>query len=139
MNACNWRKVSGLRSNSYGRTRRVLIGEIATLIHELPGSRPMASSTILRKLLEATRCWLFGAEMSRTARCKRSSLNLRCVPHRYFLETVNFSPVFLDIELGHSSNYIDRRSVKRLNRVWCCSIKARKSSPKLGANESHHS
>jgi hypothetical protein len=41
---------------------------------------------------------IFGAEMSRTARRKRSSLNLRCVSHSYFLETVNFSPVFLNIE-----------------------------------------
>jgi len=35
LNACNWRKVRGLRSNSYGRTIPVQIGEIATPIHEL--------------------------------------------------------------------------------------------------------
>ena len=44
-----------------------------------------------------------------------------------------------EYKLGHSSSYNDRRSVKRLNRVRCCSIKARKGSPKSGANESHHS
>ena len=42
MNACNWPKARGLRSNSYVRTRRVQIGEIAILIHELyrPGDPP---------------------------------------------------------------------------------------------------
>jgi hypothetical protein len=67
------------------------------------------------------------------------SLNLSCVFHSYFLETVNFSPVLLNTELGFQGSYNDRHSVKRLNRVRCYSIKARKGSPKLGANESHHS
>jgi len=77
--------------------------------------------------------------MSRTTRCKRSSLNLSCVFHSYFLETVNFAPVILNTEYGIQGSYNDRRNVKRLNRVRCCPIEARKGSPKLGANESHHS
>jgi hypothetical protein len=50
------------------------------------------------KLLVATHCWLFGAEMSRTTRWQASPINLSCVSHGYFLETVNFSPVILNTE-----------------------------------------
>jgi hypothetical protein len=40
---------------------------------------------------------LLGSEMSRTTRWQASRLHLSCVFHRYFLRTVNFSPVFLNI------------------------------------------
>ena len=58
--------------------------------------------------------------------------NLSCVIHSYFSETVNFSPVFLNIEQVIQWSYNDRRSAKRLNRVRYCSSKARKGSGKLG-------
>ena len=56
-----------------------------------------------------------------------------------FLEIVNFSTVFVNTEWGNQGAYDNRHNVKRLSGARCCSIRARKGSPKLGADESHHS
>jgi len=67
------------------------------MINKLSAERPMMEREDLCEKF-ATRSWYFGVEMSRTTRSKRSSHNLCCVSHSYFLEIVNFSPVILNTE-----------------------------------------